>query len=96
MSDGWKYFDLNNLNMLFSIKNKEIRTKEEDSAHDLMSFESISMRMRRADYAKYVGLLEDKDKLEFYGFYKQATVGNINISRPGMMRFKERAKYNAW
>ena len=61
-----------------------------------MSFESISMKMRRADYAKIVGVLEDKEKLEFYGLYKQATVGNINISRPGMMRFKERAKFNAW
>ena len=25
MSDGWKYFDLNNLNMLFSIKDKELK-----------------------------------------------------------------------
>jgi len=35
-------------------------------------------------------------KLEFYGLYKQATVGDASGKRPGMMDFVGRAKYDAW
>ncbi|MEX0605780.1 MAG: acyl-CoA-binding protein [Marinobacter sp.] len=35
-------------------------------------------------------------KLEFYGLYKQATVGDVSGKRPGMMDFVGRAKYDAW
>jgi acyl-CoA-binding protein len=35
-------------------------------------------------------------KLEFYALYKQATVGDANGKRPGMMDFVGRAKYDAW
>lgn len=34
--------------------------------------------------------------LSLYGFYKQATIGNINISRPGMFDIKGKAKWDAW
>ncbi len=34
--------------------------------------------------------------LELYAFYKQATEGDAKGSRPGMMDFKGRAKYDAW
>ena len=38
----------------------------------------------------------NEDLLELYAFYKQATAGDVSGSRPGMMDFKGRAKYDAW
>lgn len=35
-------------------------------------------------------------KLELYGMYKQAMEGDVTGSRPGMMDFVNRAKYDAW
>jgi len=34
--------------------------------------------------------------LDLYGFYKQATEGDVTGSRPGMLDLKGRAKYDAW
>ena len=34
--------------------------------------------------------------LELYALYKQATVGDVTGSRPGMLDFKGRAKFDAW
>jgi acyl-CoA-binding protein len=34
--------------------------------------------------------------LALYGLYKQATVGDISGSRPGMLDLKGRAKFDAW
>jgi diazepam-binding inhibitor (GABA receptor modulator, acyl-CoA-binding protein) len=36
------------------------------------------------------------DLLELYALYKQGTAGDVTGSRPGMMDFKGRAKYDAW
>ncbi|KAK7109956.1 hypothetical protein V1264_013904 [Littorina saxatilis] len=38
----------------------------------------------------------DDEMLKVYGLYKQATVGDCNTSRPGMMDFKGKAKWDAW
>ncbi|MGE0710253.1 MAG: acyl-CoA-binding protein [Planctomycetota bacterium] len=34
--------------------------------------------------------------LSLYALFKQATEGDVKGSRPGMMKLKERAKYDAW
>lgn len=34
--------------------------------------------------------------LKLYALYKQATEGDVQGSRPGMMDFKGRAKFDAW
>jgi diazepam-binding inhibitor (GABA receptor modulating acyl-CoA-binding protein) len=34
--------------------------------------------------------------LELYALYKQATAGDANGDRPGMLDFKGRAKFDAW
>lgn len=34
--------------------------------------------------------------LQMYSLYKQASEGDVTGSRPGMMDFKGRAKYDAW
>lgn len=39
---------------------------------------------------------KDDELLELYALYKQATVGDINIDRPGMLDFKGKAKWDAW
>ena len=36
------------------------------------------------------------DLLKLYALYKQATVGDVEGKRPGMMDFVGRAKYDAW
>ncbi len=36
------------------------------------------------------------DLLELYANFKQATAGDVSGSRPGMMDFKGRAKFDAW
>jgi len=38
----------------------------------------------------------DADLLELYALYKQATVGDCDTQRPGMMDFKGKAKWDAW
>ncbi|XP_029865288.1 acyl-CoA-binding domain-containing protein 7 isoform X4 [Aquila chrysaetos chrysaetos] len=38
----------------------------------------------------------DDELKELYGFYKQATVGDINIECPGMLDLKGKAKWEAW
>ncbi|KAH9831536.1 acyl-CoA-binding protein [Rhodofomes roseus] len=36
------------------------------------------------------------DQLFFYKYYKQATVGDVNTTRPGMLDFVGKAKWDAW
>lgn len=38
----------------------------------------------------------DHQLLELYGFYKQATLGDVTGNRPGGFDFKGRAKWEAW
>ena len=38
----------------------------------------------------------NEDLLQLYALYKQATVGDVSGSRPGMIDFKGRAKFDAW
>jgi len=38
----------------------------------------------------------DSEMLELYGLYKQATVGDINTVRPGMIDFAGKAKWDEW
>ncbi|KAH8831601.1 acyl-CoA-binding protein [Flagelloscypha sp. PMI_526] len=37
-----------------------------------------------------------EDQLYFYKYYKQATIGNVNTERPGMLDFVGKAKWDAW
>ncbi|KAG8213099.1 Acbp from Moniliophthora Perniciosa [Butyriboletus roseoflavus] len=39
----------------------------------------------------------DQDtKLKYYAYYKQATEGDVNIPRPGILDFVGKAKWDAW
>ena len=61
-----------------------------------MSFEDACARMSAQDIAEQVGALSNDEKLEFYGLFKQATVGDCNTERPGMFDPKGKAKWDAW
>ncbi|KAL7413231.1 acyl CoA binding protein-domain-containing protein [Mrakia frigida] len=38
----------------------------------------------------------DDDKLIFYANFKQASVGDVNVAKPGMFDFVGKAKWEAW
>ena len=38
----------------------------------------------------------NEEKLTLYQYYKQATVGDIDIPQPGYLEFTAKAKWNAW
>jgi diazepam-binding inhibitor (GABA receptor modulating acyl-CoA-binding protein) len=38
----------------------------------------------------------NEELLELYALFKQATAGDVEGKRPGLMDFKGRAKYDAW
>lgn len=40
--------------------------------------------------------LSNEDLLDLYGLFKQATVGDVSGSKPGMFDLKGKAKYEAW
>ena len=39
---------------------------------------------------------DNQTMLQLYSLYKQATVGDVTGSRPGLLKLVERAKYDAW
>ena len=40
--------------------------------------------------------MSDAERLNMYAWFKQSTVGDVNTSRPGMMDFTGKAKWDAW
>ena len=46
--------------------------------------------------ARDLGNLDQETMLRLYGLYKQATIGACNISKPGMLSFTARYKWDAW
>ena len=39
---------------------------------------------------------DDQTLLQLYALYKQATTGDVQGKRPGLLAMVERAKYDAW
>ncbi|RWS21932.1 acyl-CoA-binding protein-like protein [Leptotrombidium deliense] len=48
------------------------------------------------DVKKLKSTPTDAEMLVLYGLYKQATVGDVNTSRPGMLDLRGKAKWDAW
>ena len=46
--------------------------------------------------AKFIDKLKKEKKLEVYSLFKQATVGDCNTKKPGVLDQKGRAKWSAW
>lgn len=57
-----------------------------------IEFNAISDKIMKLDNLK----IEDDDKLTLYGYYKQATHGDCDISSPSFFDYTNTAKYNAW
>ena len=51
---------------------------------------------RVAENSAAMDKLPNDKKADIYGLFKQATVGDINTERPGMLDFKGKAKWDAW
>jgi len=56
-----------------------------------MTFEAAADKVK--NFKKDPG---NATKLELYGWFKQAKVGDVQGSRPGMFSMQERAKWDAW
>ena len=62
-----------------------------------MSFEEVCAHMQSQDIAERVNDLKRKHKYEMYGLFNQATVGNVNTTRPrGIFDLQGKAKWDAW
>jgi len=48
------------------------------------------------EFGKTGQKLTNEQALEIYACYKQATIGNVNIARPGMFDLTGKAKWDAW
>ena len=62
----------------------------------LSSEELEKLFLQQSEEVKKAKSASDEDKLYLYKYYKQSTVGDVNIEEPGYFSFTERAKYNAW
>ncbi|EJU05053.1 acyl-CoA-binding protein [Dacryopinax primogenitus] len=40
--------------------------------------------------------VSQEQQLEFYALYKQGTIGDVNTTRPGLLDFVGKAKWDAW
>jgi diazepam-binding inhibitor (GABA receptor modulating acyl-CoA-binding protein) len=40
--------------------------------------------------------MKDEEKLQFYGLYKQGTVGNVNTKKPSFFDFVGQKKWDSW
>ena len=50
-----------------------------------------------AETVKQLAQTPSTEELQvLYGLYKQATVGDINIEKPGFLNFREVNKWTAW
>lgn len=68
-----------------------------DILSDLDTDETETKFNKACDYLQHlVNQLDASALLEFYGLYKQATIGPCNTSKPGIFSMNARAKWNAW
>lgn len=68
-----------------------------DIFSDLETDETETKFNKACDHLQHlVNQLDASALLEFYGLYKQATVGPCNTAKPGIFSMNARAKWNAW
>ena len=62
-----------------------------------LDFEELEkLFLEKSELIKQKDALSDEDKLFLYKYYKQATIGDINIQEPSFFDFVGKQKYNAW
>ena len=52
--------------------------------------------LKKVENAEMAYRPSQQEKLKLYGYYKQATEGDVQGDKPPMTKFIERAKYTAW
>lgn len=57
-------------------------------------FEEVAAIMKEQKSLKSTPSTDDLKRV--YGLFKQATVGDVNTVRPGMLDFTGKAKWDAW
>jgi diazepam-binding inhibitor (GABA receptor modulator, acyl-CoA-binding protein) len=72
---------------------KEEKEEEEEIPEDAMRdmFDITAQFISESKIAA-----SDELKLQLYGYYKQATVGDCNTVKPGLLDFVGKAKWDAW
>ncbi|PQQ13331.1 acyl-CoA-binding protein [Prunus yedoensis var. nudiflora] len=72
----------------------------EPTADSISQIEQMGLKEEFDEYAEKAKTLPEsttnENKLILYGLYKQATVGAVNTSRPGIFNMRDRAKWDAW
>ena len=66
---------------------------------DLLNLDTKDLEIlfiKKSELIKQKDNLSDEDKLFLYKYYKQATIGDINIQEPSFFDFVGKQKYNAW
>ena len=65
---------------------------------DELSIEELQKLFeRQSEEIKSIESMSNDDKLYLYKYYKQSTIGNINIEEPGgWFNFEAKEKYKAW
>ena len=61
-----------------------------------MSAEFEDAKKQVEEFVEEIKELTNDKQLEVYSLFKQATVGDCNIPRPGMFELKGKAKWDAW
>lgn len=52
--------------------------------------------VREVNHAEWGNKIPNERKLKCYAYYKQATIGDVDIEQPWVFRTVERAKWEAW
>ncbi|RNF01282.1 putative acyl-CoA binding protein [Trypanosoma rangeli] len=88
---------------LYTEGTAEAKTATDDGAASDDAGKTAAQRGVRDDFEAAQALfaamaqqVNDDIKLTFYGLYKQATTGDVNVSKPWVMDFVGRAKWDAW
>ncbi|CAG2118147.1 unnamed protein product [Medioppia subpectinata] len=68
---------------------KKLKTRPTDQ-------EMLEFQKAVEDVKKLKTRPTDQEMLEVYALYKQATEGDCNTTRPGMLDLKGKAKWDAW
>ena len=58
--------------------------------------EEFQKAVKEINQSEWGNKIPNDRKLKCYAYYKQATIGDINISQPWAFQTVERAKWEAW
>ena len=87
------------LNFITEIRHSDLQVAEaalQQKYLNIMSGNSPEFLKAAEDVRKLTERPSNEELLDLYGYFKQATVGDCNIDRPGIFDLKGRAKWDNW